>query len=56
MNLHARTVCIVSLDTYCYLLVLSILRKPADRLGVVSPCERSENWRGCGGGGALRTK
>ena len=24
VNLHARTVCIVSLDTYCYLLVLSI--------------------------------
>ena len=30
-----------------------LLRKPAGRLGVVSPCERSENKEGVWGGGWL---
>ena len=32
-----------------------ILRKPAGRLGVVSPCERSENKEGVWGRGVVDT-
>ena len=50
------------LTSVCFLLVvgekgvsqkylLCMLRKPAGRLGVVSPCERSENGGGVGEGG-----
>ena len=35
--------------------VFEILRKPAGRLGVVSPCERSENKEGVWGRGVVDT-
>ena len=40
---------------YFYNTFITILRKPAGRLGVVSPCERSENKEGVWGRGVVDT-